>query len=249
MWFTVDFLHGNYDSERKIIPFLENILSARNDYAKNLDLKLFLISHWTNDISMNVPKHVFESYMSEGVDYVIDDYMTWGRAAEIDDLSCYVKVGSSDKTRLGPYKKILIEKMISSGIIQDEGDFDMHTNRELLAKLSVCGKPPNNFTSWGNKYYYCIPQMGYEWFSIGALGKLDVSVMEIFYKKRPVLKEIRTSSIFGVLDKNKDLITDSLLEEIDSMRESIRFAGCSVCLRLSEEGILQEINQKLIEQQ
>jgi hypothetical protein len=249
MWFTVDFLHGNYDSENKRILFLENIISARNTHVKNMDLKLFLISHWTNDDNLNIPKQVFEAYEKEGVEYAIDDYMMWGRAAKLDDLSCYLQVGSSDKTNLGPYRKILIEKMISSAKIEDEGDFDMHTNRELLSKLSVCGKSPNNYTSWGNKYYYCIPQMGYDWFAISELGNLRPSAVDFFYGKRPIIREIQELSIFGVLDKYRHTLDDILLRDIESMRESIRFAGCSVCLKLSREGILQEINQKLLDQQ
>jgi hypothetical protein len=89
--------------------------------------------------------------------------------------------------------------------------------------------------------------MGYDWFSISESGELDPSNVEAFFAKRPVIQEIQASSIFGLVDRYKHVVGETLLGEIDVMQESIRFAGCSVCLRLFKEGILQEINQSLID--
>ena len=46
--------------------------------------------------------------------------------------------------------------------------------------------------------------------------------------------------------KFKDLINGDVLDELESMRESIRFAGCSVCLSMFQKGILQGINQSIL---
>lgn len=53
--------------------------------------------------------------------------------------------------------------------------------------------------------------------------------------------------IFGIIEKYGSVIGKTMLNDIESVQESIRFAGCSVCLRLFEEGILQKINQNLID--
>ena len=247
MWFTVDFFHGNYNFQEKRIPFLDNLLQARNQYASNRTITFAIICHWTKDDNKNVPIEIFETYAKEGVHYNIDDFMTWGRASKLDNLSCFVQVGSSDKSHLGPYKDILTYKMIQSEKIKNENELITLSNRELLRRLSVCGKSPNFFTSWGSRYYYCIPQMGYDWFVVSELGQLNLSAIEQFYANRPVIKDIQKLTIFGVLDKYREYISTSVLEDIESMKESIRFAGCSVCLRLCKHGILQKINQRLID--
>jgi len=60
-----------------------------------------------------------------------------------------------------------------------------------------------------------------------------------------VIGEIQKLSIFGVLEKYRALIPARVVEEIHTMREGTRFAGCSVCLRLHEEGVLEAINQRM----
>jgi molybdenum cofactor biosynthesis enzyme MoaA len=248
MMFSVDFLHENYDAEDGSIPFLDNLLVGRDMYADDVNVEFFVLSHWTNDESLNIPVEVFERYAERGVTYGIDDYMTWGRGAKIDDLSCYVQVGSSDKTPLGPYKQVLLQKMRTSGKVQDADDFERLSNRELLTRASVCGRAPNYFISWGTKYYYCIPHMGYDWFSISESGKLDPASVEAFFAEHPVIQEIQTSSVLGLVERYKHVVGETLLEEIETMQESIRFAGCSVCLKLFKAGVLQEINQSLIDE-
>ena len=156
-------------------------------------------------------------------------------------------IGSNDKTTLGPYREILVRKMKASGLIQRGDDFEKLSNRELLNKASVCGKVPNFFISWGTKYYYCIPQMGFDWFAVCELGEMTSSVVESFFRKRPVIKEIQKLSILGVIDKYQELAGRTTMQEIDSMQEGIRFAGCSVCLKLNTGGILQQINQQLLD--
>lgn len=247
MVFSVDFIHENYDSRKRRIPFLDNLLAARRSLPEGEKISFTLISHWTNDRERNIPSPVLEEYAKQGVEWEINDFMMWGRAKEIKDLACYLKVDSSDKRSLGPYRHILAEEMIASGKIQDEDEFKELPNRELLKMISVCGHPPNFFISWGNRYYYCVPQMGHDWFSISKIGKLDQASMEVFFIARPILKEIQNTSIFGILDRYRDMIKDTILKQIESMQESIRFAGCSVCLKLSQEGILQNINQKILD--
>jgi len=245
MMFSVDFIHENYEAKTKRIPFLDNLLAARYSYDIERLISFLIVSHWTNDQRQNIPLDVFEEYAKRGVQYKIDDFMTWGRGVGIEELACYVEVGSKDKTGLGPYGEILSTKMIVSGMVRDKDEFDSIENKDLLRKLSVCGYAPNFTISWGRKYYYCIPQMGYDWFLISELGELDIVSFEEFFDSRPVIKEIQEASIFGVIEKHKDMIDVNVLDEIQTMRESIRFAGCSICLRLSKEGILQKINQKL----
>lgn len=246
MMFSVDFLHENYDAKKERIPFLDNLLSARNANAGGKNITLFLVSHWTNSEEQNIPVHVFENYAKQGVEYSIEDFMTWGRASGIEDLACHIEIGSTDKEGLGPYRKILARNMIASGKIKDEDEFEGLHNKELLRKRSVCGHSPNYFISWGSRYFYCIPQMGYDWFSISDIGNLDSDSVKSFFDHRPIIKELQSASVFGVLDKYRRLVKGSILKEVDSMRESIRFAGCSVCLRLFREGILQEINGEIL---
>jgi sulfatase maturation enzyme AslB (radical SAM superfamily) len=247
MGFTVDYFHENYDSQQQKISFLDNLLSARDKYDRNQCLEFLVVSHWTNDSNLNIPIHVFERYAKKGAKYVVDDYMTWGRGSKQNQLSPYIVIGSVDKTTLGPYAEILMKKMKASGLIQTENDFEKLSNRELLSKSSVCGKIPNFLISWGKKYYYCIPQMGFDWFAISELGEMTLSVAETFFQKRPVIEEMQKLSIFGVLEKYQKLVGKTTMQEIDSMQEGIRFAGCSVCLKLFKEGILQKINQKIVD--
>jgi hypothetical protein len=145
--------------------------------------------------------------------------MVWGRGAELTDLACYIEVGSTEKDGLGPYRSILLRDMIYSGKIGDEDEFEKAPNRELLKQMSVCGRAPNFFISWCNKYFYCIPHMGHDWFSISDVGQLSTEA---------------------------DLVDGDTPEETESIRESIRFAGCSVCLKMYQKGILQEINRKIL---
>jgi len=247
MGFTVDYFHENYDSQQQKISFLDNLLFARDKYDKKRCLEFLVVSHWTNDSSLNIPLNVFEGYAEQGVRYIVDDYMMWGRGSKLNQLSPYIVIGSADKTTLGPYREILFRKMKASGLIQGGNDFEKLSNRELLSKLSVCGKIPNFFISWGTKYYYCIPQMGFDWFVISELGEMTPSAMESFFAQRPVIEEIQKSSIFGVLDKHQELVGKTTMQEIDSMQEGVRFPGCSVCLKLNKEGILQKINQKIFD--
>jgi hypothetical protein len=88
--------------------------------------------------------------------------------------------------------------------------------------------------------------MGHDWFSISDVGQLSTEAMASFFADRPIIREIQTRSIFGALDEHTDLVDGDTLEEIGSMLESIRFAGCSVCLKMYRKGILQEINLGMI---
>jgi len=247
MAFTVDYFHQTYDFEQQRISFLDNLLSARDKYDRKRCLEFMVSSHWTNDSSLNIPIEVLESYAKQGVRYVVDDYMMWGRGSKLNQLSPYVVIGCTDKTTLGSYAEILIRRMKDSGLIQRGNDFEKLSNRELLSKSSVCGKSPNFFISWGTKYYYCIPQMGFDWFAISELGEMTPSVVESFFDKRPVIEEIQKLSIFGVLDKYQGVVGKTIMQEIDSMQEGVRFAGCSVCLKLNKEGIFQQINQQILD--
>lgn len=246
MTFSVDFIHANYDAGQERIPFLDNLIAARAACSAREVVLLYLLSHWTNNERMNIPVHVFQRYAEQGVGYHIDDFMMWGRGAGLADLACYVEVGSRDKTSLGPYCQILKEKMIAAGKIADDREFEELPNRKLLKRLSVCGHTPNFFISWGTRYYYCIPHMGHDWFNVAEIGRLSLDAMESFYAAQPVIREIQNLSILGVLDKYRRLIPEHLLEEIHVMRENIRFAGCSVCLKLHEAGVLEGINQKIL---
>ncbi len=247
MVFSVDFIHENYDPRNRRIPFLDNLLTARRSLPESENISFTLISHWTNDRKKNIPPQVFEEYAKQGVEWEINDFMMWGRGKEIKDLACYLKVDSSDKRSLGPYRHILTEEMIASGKVEDKEEFEEIPNRDLLKMRSVCGRRPNYFIYWGNKYYYCIPHMGHDWFSISRIGNLNQSVMESFFATRPIFKEIQNASIFEILDRYRDMIKHTTLEQVESMQESIRFAGCSVCLKLSQEGIFQDINQKILD--
>ncbi len=246
MMFSVDFIHANYDGIQERITFLDNLIAARAACSAGKRIGLFLLSHWTNDEKQNIPLGVFERYAEQRVGYQIDDFMTWGRGADVANLACYVEVGSRDKASLGPYRQILTRRMIACGKIEDEREFKELPNRDLLARVSVCGRSPNFFVSWGPRYYYCIPHMGHDWFGISQVGQLSLDAMESFYAARPVIREVQDLSIFGVLDKYQALVPEGLLDEICSMRESIRFAGCSVCLRLHSERVLEKINQRIL---
>jgi len=244
MMFSVDFIHENYDAATESIPFLDNLLAARTACAAENEVTLFFFSHWTNRPEMNIPLHVFRNYEQQGVQYKIDDFMVWGRGSEMADLSCYVEVGSSDKTSLGPYADILAGQMILEDKITGEEEFRELPNAQLLRRLSVCGRVPNVLISWDKKYYYCIPHMGHDWFAVSEIGGLTPDSWKSFHLARPVIGEIQKLSIFGLLEKYRTLIPDHVLDEVYAMRESIRFAGCSICLRLHREGVLEEINQR-----
>jgi len=86
--------------------------------------------------------------------------------------------------------------------------------------------------------------MGHDWFAVSEIGGLTLSSWESFHSARPVIGEIQELSIFGVLEKYRALIPKRVLDEVYGMRESIRFAGCSICLRLHEEGVLEKVNQR-----
>jgi hypothetical protein len=244
MMFSVDFIHENYDAATDSIPFLDSLLSARAAYAAEKQVALSLISHWTNRPEINIPLHVFRNYEQQGVQCKIDDFMAWGSGSEIADLSCYVEVSSRDKTSLGPYADLLARQMVLQDKITGEEEFRELPNAELLRRLSVCGRAPNFLISWDRDYYYCIPHMGHDWLAVSEIGGLTPDSWESFHSARPVLGEIHKLSIFGVLEKYRAVIPERVLDEVYAMRESIRFAGCSICLRLHREGVLEEINQR-----
>jgi len=246
MILSVDLIHANYNAEEQRIPFLDNLITARAACAGKENMTLAILSHWTSDERLNIPLRVLQKYADQGVPYEIADFMMWGEAADISDLACYVGVGSKNKDSLGPYRTFLTQRMIAAEKIEDKKEFEELPNRELLKRLSVCGRAPNFFISWDTSYYYCIPQMGHDWFSISEIGKLSLDAIASFHADRPVIKKIQELSIFGVLDEYRQLIPEQLNEEISLMRESIRFAGCSVCLRLHREGVLEKINQRLL---
>lgn len=245
MMFSVDFIHDNYDAATESIPFLDSLLAARTACAAEKQVSLFLISHWTNRPEMNIPLHVFRKYEQQGVQYKIDDFMAWGAGSEIADLYCYVEVGSTDKTSLGPYADLLARRMVLQDKIAGEEEFRDLPNAELLERLSVCGRAPNFLISWDRKYYYCIPHMGHDWFAVSEIGGLIPDSWRSFHSARPLIGEIQKLSIFGVLDNYRALIPKRVLDEVYGMRESIRFAGCSICLRLHEEGVLEDVNRSI----
>ncbi|MEW6621384.1 MAG: hypothetical protein AB1422_18970 [bacterium] len=137
------------------------------------------------------PFHIWEIYAKQGVQYDINDFMIWGRAVGIENQACYVKIDSTDKISLGPYREILLNRMITSKIIKNEEDFYIMNNRELLRKLSVCGNSPNYYISWGSKYYYCIPQMGCNINSIKFLPFCQHECTRIRSKYSPLIKGLR----------------------------------------------------------
>jgi len=96
-------------------------------------------------------------------------------------------------------------------------------------------------------YYYCIPQMGFDWFALSRIGGLSNSTMESFFAQRPVLLEMQRKSIPGVVDEYGGHIDRSTLTEVQSVEESTRFAGCSVWMNLFQKGILQTINQVIVD--
>lgn len=247
MMFTVDRLHENYDISKKKILFLENILISRQKYKAEDIISIHLVSHWTRDNAENIPLKVFENYEKSKVSYTIDDFMTWGRAEGLGNQSCYLTVGSNEKASLGAFKSILAQKMINAKKVDSLKEFEELGNKDILAKMSVCGKSPNHTISWGSKYFYCIPQMGNEWFSIAEIGQIDEIAIDSFYKKRPVIKEIQKFSVFGVIDRYRKCIGDTQMEKILKMQESIRFAGCSICMKLFNDGILQIINENILD--
>jgi len=134
--------------------------------------------------------------------------------------------------------------MVLQDKITGEEEFRELPNAELLKRLSVCGRAPNFLTSWDRKYYYCIPHMGHDWFAVSEIGSLSPDSWKSFHSARPLIGELQELSIFGVLEKHRALISKRVLDEVYAMQESIRFAGCSICLRLHEEGVLEEINQR-----
>ena len=247
MIFSVDYIHENYDSSSKSIPFLDNLLALRDTSLLADNLSIRLISHWTTDPTMNIPLSILDEYQQRGITYEVNDFMTWGRGEALAGKACSLSISSSEKTSLGPYKDLLSDSLTASGIVADAVEFESMPNRELLRKLSVCGRAPNFFISWGMHYYYCIPQMGFDWFALSRIGKFSNLTIESFFAQRPVLLEMQRKSILGVVDEYSSHIDRTTLTEIQSIKESTRFAGCSVCRKLFQKGILQTINQVIVD--
>ncbi len=247
MKFSVDVIHENYNSRSKSIPFLDNILAWRERSSLADSISVGLISHWTTDPTMNIPLSILDEYQRRGISYEVNDFMTWGRGEALAAKACSLGIASSDKSTLGPYREILANRLIGSGVFSGEREFENMPNRELLRRLSVCGRPPNFYISWGMHYYYCIPQMGLRWFALSAIGELTNPAIESFMAQRPILAEIQRKSIFGVIDEHSSYVDRATLTEIESLQESVRFAGCSVCMRLFQAGILQRINQGIVD--
>jgi hypothetical protein len=186
-----------------------------------------------------------EAYEALGIQTSIEDFMAWGRAEALAHDACYLEVGDSDKDTLGPFKERLLTRLTAGGVVEDPAELESLPNRELLSRLHVCGRSPNFTISWGVTYYYCIPQMGFDWFAISDVGAMDDGSMANFMERRPVIREIQERSIFGLVDEYSDLIDEDVLAAVGHIQESIRFAGCSVCLKLRELGVLERINAAL----
>jgi len=167
--FSVDFIHGNYDAKTETIPFLDNLLVARQALGAEESVSFLLFSHCTADPSLNVPLRVFERYAAQKVQCVQTDFMTWGRGADLADLSVYLEIGEKSKASLGPFKEVLVRRMVAEGKLADEREFERLDNSEVLRRLSVCGRLPNSLMSWGRTYYHCIPHLGHDWFAISEL--------------------------------------------------------------------------------
>jgi len=245
MKFTVDVLHGNYDQQAGRIRFIDNLLEASRRYDHHDQISISFLTHWTCDVRANMPVSICEAYEALGVQTSIDDFMAWGRAEALAHDACYLEVGGSDKDTLGPFKERLLARLTRGGIVENSAEFESLPNRELLSRLHVCGRTPNFKISWGARYYYCIPQMGFDWFAISNIGAMDGRAMARFMNRRPVIREIQERSIFGLVDEYSEFIDDSVLAAIGHIQESIRFAGCSVCLKLRELGVLEKINTSL----
>ena len=245
MKFTVDALHDNYDRRAGRIRFIDNLLEATRQYDRHHQISISFLTHWTRDERANMPAATCEAYETLGVQTSIEDFMAWGRAEALAHDACYVVVGDSDTDTLGPFKEQLLTRLIAGGVVEDAAEFESLSNRELLSRLHVCGRTPNFTISWGVKYYYCIPQMGFDWFAISDVGALDAGAMAGFMERRPVIREIQERSIFGLVDTYSEFIDDDVLTAIGHTRENIRFAGCSVCLKLRELGVLERINAVL----
>lgn len=245
MKFTVDALHDNYDQDKGTIPFMENLLESCEQYDERHQVSLFFLTHWTRNEDMNMPPAVCRAYEQRGVRTSIEDFMPWGRAQAIERDACYLEVGDMSKESLGPFRDQLLARLIANRTVEDETELISLPNRELLARVHVCGRSPNFTISWGTKYYYCIPQMGFDWFAVSEIGALSRRSMAEFFAKRPVIREIQKRSIFGLIDEYADMIDNEVLAATDHIRESIRFAGCSVCLLLREAGALDRINRTL----
>lgn len=243
--FTVDIFHGNYDPRSGNIKFIDNLLEAIKLHDRHRQVSLSFLTHWSRDKNTNMPVAICKSYEALGANTSIEDFMVWGRAEGITHESCYLEVGNSEKQTLGPLKEQLVAKLADGGVVENAADFESLTNRELLRCLHVCGKSPNFTLSWGEKYYYCIPQMGFHWFSISDIGKLDKVSLADFMERRPVIREIQRRSIFGLMEEYTDLINQEVLDSIECIHESIRFAGCSICLELQKHGVLEKINTAL----
>jgi hypothetical protein len=246
MIFSVDFIHGNYDARTETVPFLDDLLLARHALGAEESISLLVWSHCTADPNLNIPRKVFEKYATQKVAWVQTDFMTWGRGADLADLSVYLEVGGKSKASLGPFREALVKRMVAEGKVADAREFEGLDNSEVLKRLSVCGKLPNLLMSWGRTYYYCIPHLGHDWFAVSEIGDLSSDSWRAFHSARPVIGEIQELSVLGLLEKHRALIPAHLIDEIHAMREGTRFAGCSVCLRLHEEGVIEEINRRML---
>ena len=246
MKFTVDSLHGNFDRRAGSIRFIDNLLEAGGRHDRHQRISISFLTHWTRDEHANMPTEMCEAYEALGVQTSIEDFMAWGRAQALAHHACYLKVGDSGKDTLGPFRERLLARLIAGGVVEDSAEFGSLPNRELLRRLHVCGRSPNFTISWGLKYYYCIPQMGFDWFAIADVGALNNESMASFIQKRPVIREIQERSIFGLVDAYSVLIDDDVLAAVVNLQESTRFAGCSVCLKLRESGALERINAALL---
>jgi len=246
MMFSIDGIHENYSRELSTIPFLDNIFE---EYSIGINRNVFIraISHWTTDEALNAPFEIFEKYKPR-IAYEINDFMSWGRGTFIEHLACGVKLSNSDKNGLGSFGAVLCKRLIQNKHLQHESEFKSIPNTELIKIMGVCGKSPNFWISWGNNFFYCIPQMGVDWFALGEISKLSDDAIELFFTERPILKLIQEKSILGVVEEYSEIIGKDVIKQIMNTKESIRFAGCSICNTLFKSGAFEKINTLLLTQ-
>lgn len=240
---SIDIFHQNF--EDKHCQVLDNLLEYRNSHP-SIDIEV--VSEVSSRPREMVPHTMIEHYRRKKVEWRVEAVVDLGPGVKLGDYVPKIRIQGCNKSSLGAFNKSFYEKLCNQGIVSNWQDYEQMSNREIIQKLNFCGRTPSPTVLWGAQYYNCIPHsiVGDPAFVVASKGELSKERVLEFQSRMPLLKEIRQKGMVEVADQMKGQITPSSRKRIEQIIDegyaNPKYTNCLMCLRLSDEGIWQELN-------
>jgi hypothetical protein len=243
---SIDTFHQNFEGEN--CQALDNLLEYRDAHL-SIDIEAASIVSLKPEEM--VPHAMIEHYQTRGVEWKVDAIVSWGKCVELQEYVPKIKIQGCDKSNLGIFSRLFYEKLLNHNIVSNWQDYEQIPNREIIQKLNFCGRTPSATILWNDRYYHCIPHSiaRHDAFVVASKGELSTERALEFQRRMPLLREIRKHGMVEVADQLKNQLTPGSGKRIEQIinesSDSPKYLNCSMCLKLFEEGIWQELNASL----